>query len=147
MARAPSRLLTSVPLALLKPGAILGLEVRLDGETWPVVVVAGATPADHRAWVNRCPHWGIPLNGRTGVFAEPDGAAGVVLRCDTHGARFDGDGLCVLGPCQGRALTALPTEVTGRALRVHAPASGVLQLSGLRLRTASDPFGDWVDEP
>jgi nitrite reductase/ring-hydroxylating ferredoxin subunit len=59
-----------------------------------------------RAYRNLCPHFGLPLNIRPDQFLD---VAGERLLCRAHFAQFRiADGLCVRGPCQGRALRAVP---------------------------------------
>lgn len=61
------------------------------------------------AWLNRCPHLGVPLNWQNDDFMD---AEGTLLRCATHGALFEPDtGLCVLGPCRGESLWSLDCEI------------------------------------
>ena len=62
-----------------------------------------------RAYLNRCEHLPIPIDGGARRFLSSDGQH---LQCGTHGARFRlEDGYCVEGPCVGRALQAIPLEV------------------------------------
>jgi len=81
----------------------------IGGGDWPLrgfVVRAGS---ELRAYVNRCPHAGHPLNLLPDRFLTPDGA---LLLCSSHGALFEKrTGYCVAGPCAGRALTPLALEV------------------------------------
>jgi nitrite reductase/ring-hydroxylating ferredoxin subunit len=72
-----------------------------------------------RAYLNRCRHLAIPLDGGSRDFLTPDGQH---LRCGTHGAlyRLD-DGYCVEGPCQGAALVALPFDVVDGVVRLRPP--------------------------
>ena len=76
---------------------------------WPLkgfVVRAGATV---RAYVNRCPHAGHPLDLVPGRFLTADGT---LLLCASHGALFEkGTGLCVAGPCAGRSLASVPVTL------------------------------------
>lgn len=59
-----------------------------------------------QVFVNRCPHIGIPLNFSPDVFLD---VSGDYLQCANHGALFrKDDGLCLRGPCVGRALEAVP---------------------------------------
>lgn len=59
------------------------------------------------AYVNACPHVGLPLHNVRGELLVRDG----VLVCYAHGACFRlEDGACVGGPCAGDALTPLPLE-------------------------------------
>lgn len=61
---------------------------------------------DHiRAYLNNCPHLGIPLNWQPDEFLSIDGTH---IQCSTHGALFTlDDGHCITGPCTGQALTPL----------------------------------------
>jgi nitrite reductase/ring-hydroxylating ferredoxin subunit len=64
-------------------------------------------------YVNVCPHFQIPLDHRGAVttFAE-------FVLCSQHYAAFRiTDGVCVEGPCEGAALTAVPLERTGGRVR------------------------------
>src|SRR3546814_9425075 len=50
-----------------------------------------------RAFVNRCPHWGIELNYQPNVFLDMDKQ---YIQCANHGALFETDsGACIQGPC------------------------------------------------
>jgi nitrite reductase/ring-hydroxylating ferredoxin subunit len=61
------------------------------------------------AYVNRCPHLGVPLDLLPGKLLSLDGAHFV---CTTHGALFQvSDGLCVKGPCLGQALQRVAITV------------------------------------
>jgi nitrite reductase/ring-hydroxylating ferredoxin subunit len=69
-----------------------------------------------RAFVNRCPHVGTPLDLWENEFLAEDGRT---IVCATHGAVFDpADGRCVAGPCAGDTLTALPLRRDGEHLVV-----------------------------
>lgn len=76
---------------------------------WPLRgFVVAVRPGVVRAYLNRCPHAGHPLNLRPHRFLTPDGA---LIICASHGALFEREGgLCVAGPCAGRALTPLAVE-------------------------------------
>lgn len=61
------------------------------------------------AYLNSCPHTGVPLNMEAGKFMEKSGR---YLMCHTHGALFQlSDGLCVAGPCNGAFLQAVDITV------------------------------------
>lgn len=65
---------------------------------------------------NVCPHAGTPLDWTEGRFMSFDRTH---LLCGTHGALFRvEDGLCVLGPCLGRALTPVALRIENGT--VHA---------------------------
>lgn len=62
-----------------------------------------------RAWLNRCEHLPIPLDGGSREYLDQ---AQKHLMCGTHGAlyRLD-DGYCFEGPCRGTSLEAIPFRV------------------------------------
>jgi len=73
----------------------------------------------YRAYVNRCPHVGTPLDLWPNEFFTDDGRA---LVCSTHGAIFEPDtGFCTGGPCAGDRLTRLPLRVEDASLVVTCP--------------------------
>jgi nitrite reductase/ring-hydroxylating ferredoxin subunit len=73
----------------------------------PVVIVRRASEV--WAYVNRCPHFSVPLDFEPG---EVSCYRGQVLMCAHHSAlfRFE-DGHCIDGPCQGSALDAVAVTV------------------------------------
>ena len=77
---------------------------------WPLrgfVVRVGATV---RGYLNRCPHAGHPLDLLPQRFLTADGT---LILCSSHGALFEkATGLCVAGPCAGRALTPIALQVS-----------------------------------
>jgi nitrite reductase/ring-hydroxylating ferredoxin subunit len=76
---------------------------------WPLRGFVVRVGAHLRAYVNRCPHAGHPLNLLPDRFLTPDGA---LLLCSSHGALFEKlTGFCVAGPCAGRSLTPVALEV------------------------------------
>jgi nitrite reductase/ring-hydroxylating ferredoxin subunit len=84
-------------------------EFKVGRGDWPlrgfVVQVADGV----RAYVNRCAHLNYPLNYMAHHFLSHDGS---MIQCHMHGAIFEkSTGLCVAGPCYGRALIALPVRV------------------------------------
>jgi nitrite reductase/ring-hydroxylating ferredoxin subunit len=73
------------------------------------------------AYLNRCPHLGVPLNWYPDAFMDSESA---FLRCSTHGALFEpGTGLCVLGPCRGDKLWQLECEI--REDGIHLDEGGL----------------------
>jgi nitrite reductase/ring-hydroxylating ferredoxin subunit len=58
---------------------------------------------------NSCPHAGSPLDWPENRFFD---ASGRYLMCGTHGAVFrPEDGVCIEGPCEGRALEPVAIEM------------------------------------
>ena len=54
------------------------------------------------AYINSCPHAGVPLEWNADQFMSADG---LLLQCGTHGAQFEPlTGHCVHGPCKGAHL-------------------------------------------
>jgi nitrite reductase/ring-hydroxylating ferredoxin subunit len=71
---------------------------------------------EFRCFVNRCPHFGIPLNLEPGRLLSSDR---LQFMCSTHYARFNfDDGLCTEGPCEGDSLERIPLETRDSALYV-----------------------------
>jgi nitrite reductase/ring-hydroxylating ferredoxin subunit len=59
---------------------------------------------------NSCPHLGIELNWQEDQFLDYDDS---LIQCTTHGALFlIENGLCVAGPCMGKALEPLAFQIT-----------------------------------
>lgn len=60
-------------------------------------------------YYNYCPHLGTPLEWQEDRFLDSDGA---LIQCSTHGALFVIEsGQCILGPCKGKRLKAIPFVV------------------------------------
>jgi nitrite reductase/ring-hydroxylating ferredoxin subunit len=71
-------------------------------------------------YVNSCPHIGTPLDWTPDRFLSADGSR---IVCATHGAEFRiADGVCLLGPCRGDRLEAVPVAVIDGAVTVPAEA-------------------------
>jgi nitrite reductase/ring-hydroxylating ferredoxin subunit len=69
-----------------------------------------------RCFMNKCPHFSIPLNVHPGQFFGSDRSK---LMCATHYAVFDLDsGFCSDGPCMGSSLEAIPVELSDGVVRV-----------------------------
>ena len=78
---------------------------------WPLRGVLVCAHGAVHAYVNRCPHAGHALDLLPGRFLTADGA---LLLCSSHGALFEkATGLCVAGPCAGRALTSVALQIEG----------------------------------
>ncbi|KOR09093.1 Rieske (2Fe-2S) protein, partial [Burkholderia cenocepacia] len=77
----------------------------------PVIVVRRG--AQVWAYVNRCPHFSVPLDFVPGTVSC---YRSQVLMCAHHSAlfRFD-DGVCIDGPCTGAGLETVAVEVDASA--------------------------------
>lgn len=68
------------------------------------------------AYRNDCPHAGNRLDWQPDAFLTKDRS---LIMCSVHGANFRiHDGLCVAGPCMGRALTPLEVRIAGGKVEV-----------------------------
>lgn len=67
------------------------------------------------AFINECPHAGAPLDLPPGQFFDESHTH---LECRMHGARFRiEDGMCIAGPCVGRALKRFAVSVVDGVVR------------------------------
>ena len=81
----------------------------MGGGDWPLRGLVVRRGDSVRAYVNHCPHAGFPLNWQPDQFLAPDAP---LIFCVMHGALFEIDsGVCVSGPCAGKALRPLPVRV------------------------------------
>jgi nitrite reductase/ring-hydroxylating ferredoxin subunit len=75
---------------------------------------------DAWAYINRCPHFLIPMNTGAGGFLT----VGHILWCGQHSAQFRfEDGYCIDGPCKGGALEEIPLTREGEILCITGPAA------------------------
>lgn len=88
------------------PGACIRFSLELDGLPTPAFAIL--TSQGWRAYVDRCRH--LPLTLEPGLGGlSPDG--GSTLTCARHFASYEATtGVCLVGPCKGRALTPLRLE-------------------------------------
>lgn len=71
------------------------------------------------AYQNHCKHLGHPLNFKPHSFLTRDRSH---IICASHGALYEiDDGLCVAGPCRGKSLTAVRTEIVDGMIVVEGP--------------------------
>ncbi len=77
---------------------------------------------DFHGWRNSCPHYGHEqMAWRKDAYLTHDGAR---IVCGAHGAEFGiENGICVAGPCVGKALTPVPLEQRDGALFIAGPYS------------------------
>jgi nitrite reductase/ring-hydroxylating ferredoxin subunit len=90
---------------------------RVDGKERTGVILVRDGDA-LRAYVNACPHFGIPLDIGQGIktFRKH-------LLCVNHYAVFRfGDGACIDGPCTGAALDAVAVAVRDGRVVLDDPA-------------------------
>ena len=74
----------------------------------------------YSCFMNRCPHFGIPLNMQPRQLFSTDKQQFI---CSTHYARFNfHDGFCTEGPCEGSSLEVIPIETRNAAIYVAATA-------------------------
>jgi len=60
-------------------------------------------------YANKCPHDGVHLDWERNSFFDSNG---IRLQCGKHGALFElGTGMCIEGPCRGRALQPVALRV------------------------------------
>lgn len=87
------------------------LGFRVGEGPWPLAGFVVRKGNAIRAYQNRCPHAGHPLDLKPGQFLTPDHS---LLVCSSHGALFEIDtGYCVDGPCAGESLLSIPIELVG----------------------------------
>lgn len=99
----------------LPDGGARGFDPADEGQDTLFVVRRGEQA---HAWADSCPHHGTPMAWRKDAYLN---AAGDRIVCAAHGALFEIDtGVCVLGPCLGDRLRAVP---------VHMSRSGDLVLA------------------
>lgn len=96
-------------------------EVSAELADGPASLVVGRQGEGAVAYINVCPHAGRALNWAPGRFLIEN----ELLICAAHGASFQlGDGRCVLGPCRGASLTAVPVEIRDGMVVLSAAESG-----------------------
>ncbi len=69
------------------------------------------------AYVNQCAHVPVELDWNQGEFFT---VSKDYLICATHGAHYAPDtGYCVMGPCKGKSLRALPVTEKNQQITIH----------------------------
>ena len=97
-------------LEAVPPGTAKGVSLSLNPSNPDAQfeIVVWHHPNGVRAFKNSCPHLGMPLETFPDRFLTADHKA---LVCSTHGAKFDGSGLCFFGPCKNQSLLSLPVQI------------------------------------
>ena len=76
--------------------------------TTNLLLIRTAADSVH-AYLNRCPHLGIPLTWQDGQLMSPDGE---YIQCAMHGALFEPTtGYCISGPCRGDELWSITCTI------------------------------------
>lgn len=110
------QLMTAITLCLMDDiadGGALGLPEHQ--QLHPAGLVAVRQGEQVRVYINRCPHFSVPLDYRPQEFCTYRGR---FLMCAHHSAvfRFE-DGHCIDGPCKGASLEPVTVEnVAGRVV-------------------------------
>lgn len=89
-------------------GQARGLELLANA---PCKVIVVRRDGRFHGWLDSCPHYpgGTPMAWRRDAYLDGSGS---YLSCHAHGALFDvASGECLIGPCLGKALTAVPLAV------------------------------------
>lgn len=98
-------------IAVCARGELTPLDVRAvplpphrDGQPREALVLLG-DDGEPRAYLNRCRHIPIPIDGGSKQYLT---RGGKYLLCGTHGALYRrDDGMCIAGPCLNLALERL----------------------------------------
>lgn len=94
-------------------------EIRYGEGAYAFSLLLYRTHGEVKAYVNRCPHFSLPLNIRPGEFVVLDGAR---VMCALHGAVFRlDDGYCEAGPAASSSLE--PVEVVVRDGSIYIATS------------------------
>lgn len=93
----------------------IGQARRLQAGRHLLLLIRTSTRSVH-AYLNRCPHLGIPLAWQDSQLMSQDGE---YLQCSTHGALFETrTGFCISGPCQGDQLWAFTCQIDGTEVKI-----------------------------
>lgn len=117
VARLVMTTITLCQLDDIADGGALGLPEQQ--QLHPAGLVAVRRGEHAWVYVNRCPHFSVPLNYQPQTFCT---YRGKVLMCAHHSAlfRFE-DGHCIDGPCKGAGLEQVPARVANGYLLMDEP--------------------------
>jgi nitrite reductase/ring-hydroxylating ferredoxin subunit len=94
-------------------------EFRIGEGDWPFKGFVVRQSGNAYAYQNYCMHVGHPLNWAPDSFLTKDRTS---IICSSHGAIYEiATGLCIAGPCLGKKLNALPTEIRDGVIFVRGP--------------------------
>ncbi|MEM6960192.1 MAG: Rieske 2Fe-2S domain-containing protein [Myxococcota bacterium] len=111
----------SVPLSEVDRLGVAPVELAIDaqGHRRQALVVRD-TLGVPRAYLNRCKHIPVPLDGFQGDALHEDKRH---LICFTHGALYRlHDGMCVAGPCVDEALESIPFVIRAGVVLIQDSA-------------------------
>lgn len=95
---------------------------RVGGGDWPFKGFVVRRGEHIWAYQNYCVHAGHPLNWKPDAFLTRDGGH---IICASHGALYELDsGICVAGPCIGKALRRLEVQVEDGTVLISVPVPG-----------------------
>ena len=104
-------------LAEIADGAARGFDPLGQGRDTMFVVRRGSRVF---GWRNFCPHYGHDqMAWAKDGFLGPDGAR---IVCGAHGAEYEIEsGVCIEGPCIGKALVAVPLDIRAGDVFIVGP--------------------------
>jgi nitrite reductase/ring-hydroxylating ferredoxin subunit len=104
----------------LPEGAVVGFSFGKGKDAFRILVIREGRRVN--AFVNKCPHYGVPLNNEARSFYVLPGAK---VMCMVHCAVFSLEsGECVDGPVRGDHLTRIDVTVESDGAVVVAEVSG-----------------------
>lgn len=94
-------------------------EFRIGEGSWPFRGFVVRKGEQVFAYQNYCMHVGHPLNWQPDSFLTRDGSQ---IVCASHGAIYEIEsGICVSGPCPGKALRTVAVEIRAGLVVVTGP--------------------------
>jgi nitrite reductase/ring-hydroxylating ferredoxin subunit len=96
-------------------------ELRYGDGAYALSLLVHRSGADIKAYVNRCPHFSLPLNASPGHFVMLDGER---VMCAFHGAVFRLDnGYCEAGPAATSFLEPVEVMIRDGAVCIANPGA------------------------
>ncbi len=128
----PARGTLICPLSALDEKPARSFILRGDQEGQEIDLILWRADDLVLAYVNQCPHLYLPLETMPDRFLNRAQSA---LICSAHGAQFDRQGHCFVGPCAGERLKRLEVAIvetadaTGQLVK-NIVLNGPLELAG-----------------